>query len=133
MSNIAAVHRALDAIAAGDLAGVMRCLADEVVFEFPYSENGTVLDKAGSERIIGFVIRTFTTRTFEVTGVHEVVAPDQLVIEYRSEFRADAGVDYDNSYVAIFEFRHGLITRWREYANPIPFARAMAAIQAASD
>lgn len=133
MNNVAVVQKALDAIAAGDLGGVMDILTDDVAFEFPYADGGTVLDKAGAERTIGYIINTFSQRSFEVVEVYEPVAGDRLVVEYRSRFRSAAGdVDYANRYVAVFAFRHGAISFWREYADPIAFQRAVEAVKAAS-
>lgn len=131
MGNIAVVHKALDAIAAGELGAVMDCLAEDVVFEFPYADGGTVVDRAGAERTIGYIIRTFARRSFEVVEVYEPTVGDRLVVEYRSAFRSAVGaVDYQNRYVAVFAFRDGAITLWREYADPIAFQRAVEAIKA---
>ncbi|MEW6471557.1 MAG: nuclear transport factor 2 family protein [Actinomycetota bacterium] len=132
MSNLAVVRKALDAIAAGDLEAVMACLTDDVVFEFPYSDGGTALDKAGAGRTIGYIIKTFPQRSFEISQPYELATGDGLVVEYSSEFRSAVGdVDYQNRYVAIFRFRNGLVSLWREYANPVPFENALAAIKAA--
>ncbi|HYH49409.1 MAG TPA: nuclear transport factor 2 family protein [Acidimicrobiia bacterium] len=133
MSNVAIVQKALDAIAAGDLDAVMTCLTDDVVFEFPYTDGGTVLDKAGAARTIGFIITTFSARTFHVEEVYDPATPDRVVLEYSSRMRSAVGdVEYSNRYVAIFVFRDGLISLWREYANPLPFFNALAAIKAAA-
>ena len=133
MSHLAVVRKALDAIAAGDLAGVLQCLTDDVVFEFPYADDGTVLDKAGVERTIGTIIKTFSRRSFEILEVHELATEDGLIVEYRSKFRSAVGaVDYTNRYVAVLGFRDGQVALWREYADPVPFNRALADIRAAA-
>jgi ketosteroid isomerase-like protein len=129
---MAVVQKALDAIAAGELDAVMACLTDDVVFEFPYGDGGTVLDKAGACRTIGFIIKTFAQRSFEIVEVYEPAGSDRLLVEYRSQFRSAVGdVDYANRYMAVFTFRDGLISLWREYADPVAFEQALAAIKAA--
>jgi ketosteroid isomerase-like protein len=131
VGHLALVREAIDAIAAGDLDAVLGCLADDVVFEFPYAAGSQVLDRAGVRDVMAFVIRTFPTRRFQVDGVFELADPDGLIVEYSSEFATAGGdVHYANRYVAIFQFRDGLIRRWREYANPVPFERALAAVRA---
>ena len=130
MSNLGLVRKVLDAFAAGDLPTLMTHLADDVVFEFPYSHEGAALDRAAAHDLIGFVIRTFDDRTIALDRVYEPTNSDGLIIEYSSHFHATAGdVNYENRYVAFFEFRDGLISRWREYANPLPFEAAMKALR----
>lgn len=131
MSHLPLVQKVLDAFAAGDLDTLMDCLADDVVFEFPYSNEGDVIDKAAAGNLIGFVVRTFDRRAISIDRVYELAHDDGLILEYSSQFEATrVGVAYQNRYVAIFEFRDGLITRWREYANPLAFREAMAALEA---
>src|SRR5437867_2719573 len=133
MDHVGLFHTALDAIAAGDLDALSGCLAGDVIFEFPYAAGSPVLDKGGAFDVIRFVVRTFATRRFSVDRVFDLTDPDDLVVEYSSQFHSPAaGVRYANRYVAILEFRAGRITRWREYADPVAFQRALQAIQEAT-
>jgi ketosteroid isomerase-like protein len=131
VSNLAVAEKAVAAIAAGDADALAALLADDAVFEFPYANGRPSYDKAGALGVIGFLIRTFPMRRFSVDRVFELADPDGLVIEYSSDFGAGA-VRYANHYVAILRFRAGLVTLWREYANPVPFERAVAALRRSS-
>ncbi|HVW34284.1 MAG TPA: nuclear transport factor 2 family protein [Acidimicrobiia bacterium] len=134
--QVAVVRRALDAGEAGDADAYLACLADDVVLELPYAsaEGGTRLDKAGIARMVtGVVFRNFATRSFSIDRVFGTDDGTALAIEYGSELVSRVGDGhYENRYVGVFEFRAGLITRWREYANPLTFAAAMAAVKKAA-
>ena len=126
---VAVVRRALDASEAGDGEAYLACLADDVVIDLPYAnaEGGQRLDKAGITHLMGFVFKTFPTRSFAIDSAYTTPDGAALAIEYRSEMRSGVGdVEYNNRYVGVFEFRDGLITLWREYANPLIFEAAMA-------
>lgn len=131
--QLAVIRRALDAVEAGDVDGYLACLADDVVVDLPYAESGIKLDKAGIGRMIGFLVKTFATRSFGIEQVYVADDGPSLAIEYHSLMRSRIGdVDYANCYVGVFEFRDGLVTLWREYANPVAFDRAMEAIKMAT-
>jgi ketosteroid isomerase-like protein len=122
------IRSALDAVERADVDGFMACLHDELVLEIPYTD-GAPTDKAGLGGLIRFLLKTFATLRFELDTVYPVADSEQLVIEYHSDFAAKVdGVRYANRYVGIFDFRDGLISRWVEYANPVPFERVMEAI-----
>ncbi|MCA1846364.1 MAG: nuclear transport factor 2 family protein [Actinobacteria bacterium] len=128
MTGEALVRSALEAIEQGDLEAFLACLDDDLVLEIPYTD-GAPTDKQGLAGLIGYLLKTFATRTFGVDAVHPVAGADQLVIEYHSDFAAHVdGIRYTNRYVGIFDFRDGLISRWVEYANPVPFNEVMEAI-----
>ena len=133
---VGVVRRALDAAEAGDGEAYLACLADDVVVEVPYAaaESGTRLDKAGIAGLMtGLIFKTFATRSFIIDRAMATADGATLAIEYHSEMRSRVGdVAYNNRYVGVFEFRDGLITLWREYANPLTFEAAMAAIKGAA-
>lgn len=133
---VAVVRRALDAAEVGDAEAYLACLADDVVVELPYAtaEGGPRLDKAGiGGMMTGVIFKRFATRSFTIDRAFTTADGTTLAIEYHSQMRSRVGdVAYNNRYVGVFEFRDGLISVWREYANPLTFEAAMAAIKAAS-
>ena len=131
--HVALIRRAVDAVVARDIEGYQACLHDDFTIELPYAGSQGVTTKAGLVKLIGFLLHTFAEISFSIDRVHELADPNGLIIEYSSEARAFVGdIRYANRYVGIFEFRDGLISRWVEYANPVPFTEAMAALQAAA-
>ena len=45
--------------------------------------------------------------------------PGQVITFYTSQMKMKSGVAYDNTYVARFVIRDGLIVRWDEYNDSI--------------
>lgn len=129
MDGLELIEGVFAAATGGDLEAVLTRFHPEAQLDLPYAESDGHLDREGIARIFAFLMKTFETLDFEVVAVHRVVDSDRLILEYRSEFTADGGaVVYENRYVGIYEFSDGLIHRWTEYANPVPFARALAAL-----
>jgi ketosteroid isomerase-like protein len=128
--EVEVVARALNALTHHDIDEYRSCLHTEVVAEFPYaSRTGEVYNRKGLLRVIGFALDLFTTLHFTMERVDKLDASDDVVMQYRGLFHAEpADVSYANRYVTFCEFREGLISRWVEYANPIPFAEALAAL-----
>jgi hypothetical protein len=69
----------------------------------------------------------FDHLTFDITAVHLVEGGAVAVVEYRCDAIAlPTGRPYQNTYAAIFEFRNGHISLWREYHDPGVYDRAFA-------
>ena len=69
----------------------------------------------------------FDDLTFDITTVHLVEGGAVAVAEYSCDGIAlPTGRPYQNIYAAIFKFRDGRISLWREYHDPGVYDRAFA-------
>ncbi|WCB92929.1 hypothetical protein DSM104299_01629 [Baekduia alba] len=74
---------------------------------------------------LGSVMSQFAPGTFTLT-THAVVADeDAAVLEWTVEATTVRGEAYKNDYLAIFEFRDGLIVAVREYMDTAVMARLL--------
>lgn len=104
-------------------------ITDDIAFELPYGPGQKALVVEGRERWLGLNAATwpaFSRFSVGITAVHELLDPDALVIEYRSDGQVRAtGKPYRNRYIGVFRFRDGRISEWREFHNPEITALAM--------
>ena len=74
----------------------------------------------------------FEGLNYRIDAIHELLDPDTLIAEYRSDSRHLAsGLPYRNAYLGILRFRDGCVCYWREYINPQTITELFAAIAAA--
>ena len=104
-------------------------ISDDIDFELPYGPGQKPLAIQGSARWLALNDATwpaFARFSLAITAVHELLDPDALIVEYRSDGQVRAtGKPYRNRYLGIFRFRDGRICAWREFHNPEITARAM--------
>ncbi len=68
---------------------------------------------------------------YQIDSVYELLDPDTLISEYRSDSRhTESGIPYRNAYLGILRFREGKVCYWREYINPQTISDLFAALQA---
>ncbi|WP_214106146.1 nuclear transport factor 2 family protein [Acrocarpospora catenulata] len=114
---------ALGSLRNGDVAGWVDLCAEDVVFEFPYAPAGRPRRLEGKEAVASYL--GVLPGSIEVTKepqvtVHQTVDPDKAVIEMEIEGRVAAtGAPYAQSYVVVLTVADGLITRYRDYWNPL--------------
>lgn len=128
-----AVRRFLRAIAAGDMAELAGSSTPDIVYEFPFSESGSV--EHGAFRVfsgIQHVIELWTEN--RGARIHNAGPKDveisvlgdgsRLFIEQRGDLTMADGRPYRNRYVFRFDIRDGKVAYVREYFNPIISAYA---------
>lgn len=119
----AVFRAALASLQSGDVTGWVALCAEDVVFEFPYAPAGRPRRLEGREAVASYL--AVLPESVEVTkepqvAVHQTVDPDEAVIEMRIEGRSVAtGAPYEQSYVIFLTVAGGLITRYRDYWNPL--------------
>lgn len=133
-ANRATLERALAAISAKDVDGVLACLHPSAAVSLPYQAELPDMDRSGFGELLASAFREHERFRVTLTRVIEALDPDVLVATYDGdcEFRGD-GVTYGNNYVGIFEFREGTISGWREFDNPLVSIAAFQAHHAASE
>jgi ketosteroid isomerase-like protein len=119
VTNLDVLREALAALARLDTDGMIARTHPSLSFELPYERNA-VLDRDGFAAMVGGMIANFQRFEMTIVEVIETADPDRLVARYEGDcLSKDGAVAYRNSYLAIVDFTDGLISRWREYANPL--------------
>lgn len=134
-ANIATFRTMLDALGRKDWDHGFALMSDDVVCDWPYKPIPEMpWEMTGRE-----VVRTFFAEgqmpfdglNYRIDRIYELVDPDQLIAEYRSDSRhRDSGIPYRNAYLGILRFRDGQVSYWREYINPQTISELFAALQA---
>jgi ketosteroid isomerase-like protein len=130
-----AILKFFRAIAAKDAQGLAEVLAEDAVYEIPFSETGSTEPGAhrryvGREEVVNFWMKT-TSAGMKNLGADEVelsVNADggRVFIEQRGNMVMSDGKPYRNRYVFRFDLEAGKIKSIREYYNPIISAYAFA-------
>jgi uncharacterized protein len=122
-ANRALFERMLNALGRKDFDSFEECLADDILLEWPYPVmEGFPTEQRGAHWLrtsLEESLREFTPYAYRMVAIHDMADPDKLIAEYssHSEYLPTA-TPYSNSYISLFEFAGGKITRWREYVNP---------------
>lgn len=115
-------------ISSGRYADVGSLVSEDLYFELPYGPGRKALEVRGRSAFLALNEKTWPGfRRFElsIADVHQMLDPDKLVVEYRSDGEILAtGKPYLNRYVGIFGFRDGVICEWHEFHNPDVAAEA---------
>ncbi len=118
----------LAAVSAGDVDAMAEFWTDDFVLDLPYADPPSVLE--GKETVRAYLreaLAMFSLR-LTVTEVYECPDRDVVVAEYTSEGAVTTtGKQYANRYIGVFTLRGDRVARQREYYNPLPAARALAA------
>lgn len=116
-------RRSLGLLLDKDIDGWTALIADEAVFEFPYAPAGFPARLDGKDAVAAYM-RGYPDALDlrEVVGlrIHELRDPGTVVAEWRGVGRIVAtGAAYEMPYVAVVTVEGGLITRYRDYWNPL--------------
>lgn len=121
-ANARIVSEVIETISAGEFDRLPDLVTEDLVFELPYGGD------FAPEPIVGrdtwnqmqlMTFKMFSDFQLELTEVYECTDPDRLIAEYRSAAKVIRnGNDYKNRYIAVFRFRDGRISHWKEFHNP---------------
>ena len=130
-ANHATMVETLKRLGSQDFHGACALLSEDVVCDWPYRPTpDTPEEIRGREAMESFFsggMSAFDPYNYEITAVFDLMDPNQLIAEYRSDSRfKPSGAPYRNRYLGIFRFQDGLITYWREYINPVVIAETLA-------
>ena len=113
----------LTALGRKDFDGVERCLAEDIVLEWPFPVmDGFPTEQRGARWFLDAMRtswRDFDDYAYRIETIHDLDDDDRLIAEYSSHSRyIPTGEPYSNRYISVFDFAGGRIARWREYVNP---------------
>lgn len=96
---------------------------DNIVFEFPYAPDGfteRLIGKAALEAYLPTVADLLTIESMSLSRVIVAAGSEAATIEFSCNgYSNETGARYDQVYVSVVDLKGGLITRYRDYWNPL--------------
>jgi ketosteroid isomerase-like protein len=118
--HTATATRALAAISRLDIPAAIAETHPDLVMELPYEKAVAPMDRERFGQLLTGLAGSFQRFSMEIVEVIPALDPSTLVIRYDGDCLSnDGSVSYRNNYIAIMNFTDGLISRWREYDNPV--------------
>jgi uncharacterized protein len=122
MSQTAELFRTgIERALAGDTAGYLALLAEDVEFEFPFAPEGRPRRVRGKDELRAYLAplagRYASARIASLT-VYETDAPDTIVAEFAIAYRTPDGRDGTRPYVAVVRSADGAVVSYRDYWAP---------------
>ena len=118
--HLTTVNRTFAALSRLDIPAALAGTHPDVVVEVPFEKGLPRMDQEAFGGLLSGLARNFQRFTMEIVEVIPALDPSTLVIRYDGDCLSnDGSVTYRNNYIAIMEFTDGLISRWREYDNPV--------------
>jgi ketosteroid isomerase-like protein len=127
-NNRATIEASMAAVSDGDVDRQLAMCTDDFVLDLPYADPPKSV--AGKETVRAYLRSALGIFHLQltITEIYDCVDPNRLVLEYTSVGSVTTtGKPYANSYIAVATFRDGLVCAQREYYNPLPAARSLAA------
>ena len=125
----ALLRRALGDLLAQDARSLLEMCAEDIVFEFPFSPPGGPVTLKGKSALEAYLPAVATLITIETMSLGRVIVSDRgdaAVMEFSCKGYANqTGARYDQDYVSVLDLKDGLITRYRDYWNPLVVLSAM--------
>ena len=117
----------LAAWSAGDAAGLLAGVADDVTYDAPYYPTmGIKRGKGELAAMLAAVEARFSSVHYGVVDVFPALDPDLVIVEVRGDHAVkDSDRRYQNHYVMFLRFRDGLVAEWREFSNPDVYRTAV--------
>ncbi|OON72247.1 nuclear transport factor 2 family protein [Streptomyces tsukubensis] len=96
---------------------------DNGIFEFPFAPDGMPERLEGKAAVADYM-RDYPDHIdlhdFPQVLIHETTAAGTIVVEMRGVGRlVQTDAPFDMTYIAVVTFQNGLITRYRDYWNPL--------------
>jgi ketosteroid isomerase-like protein len=106
-----------------DLAGYLDLFHDDIVFEFPFAPDDRPRRLDGKAAVAEYLSRLPGAIEVEEAPdlrIYETTDPNTIIVEMSVKGRLTAtGAPYAQSYVIVLVAEDGLITRYRDYWNPL--------------
>ena len=118
--HLATATRALAAISRLDIPAALAETHPELVVELPFEKAVPPMDQARFGGLLTGLAQNFQRFDMEIAEAIPALDPATLVLRYDGDCLSNDGtVTYRNNYISIMNFTDGLISRWREYDNPV--------------
>jgi uncharacterized protein len=118
----------LDLLLAKDMDAIADLWAEHGSAEFPFAEGASPGRLDGREAVRSYLAgypELMDVRAIPAITVHHTQRPDTVVVEFSAHgSTVRTGEPYRLDYVTVITTRDGLITRYRDYWNPLAAASA---------
>ena len=122
----------LDLLLAKDMDAIADLWAEHGSAEFPFAEGASPGRLDGREAVRAYLAgypELMDVRAIPAITVHHTQRPDTLVVEFSAHgSTVRTGEPYRLDYVTVITTQDGLITRYRDYWNPLAAASAAGAL-----
>ncbi|MBO9436989.1 nuclear transport factor 2 family protein [Ruegeria sp. R13_0] len=123
-------HALGDAITADAGENFLDMCDENIVFEFPFSPEGSVRTLRGRGVLANYLPKVGALIHFETMSpaiTHASKDGETFVLEFSCTGAGDAG-RYDQSYISVIQIKNGRIVRFRDYWNPLVLLNAVGGI-----
>ncbi|CAL9406408.1 putative protein YesE [Streptomyces sp. enrichment culture] len=121
-------RRLLELLLAKDMDAVADLWAEHGTAEFPFAEGDAPKRLTGREAVRAYLAGypdLMDVRAIPAVTVHHTDQPDTIVVEFTAYGRTVAtGAPYQLDYITVVTTHQGLISRYRDYWNPLAAASA---------
>jgi ketosteroid isomerase-like protein len=121
-------RRLLELLLAKDMDAIADLWAEHGTAEFPFGEGAAPGRLDGREAVRDYLAgypELMDVQSIPAVTVHHTQRPDTIVVEFTAHGRTvRTGEPYRLDYVTVITTRDGLITRYRDYWNPVAAAGA---------
>jgi ketosteroid isomerase-like protein len=123
--------RHTELLSSGRIPEWVDLFAEDGLLEFPYAPAGFPKSVRGKAALLAYMKNFpehFQVR-FHGIVFHETADPSLVIAEFASEGIARAtGRPYNQTYISVVETKDGLITRYRDFWNPLVAMEALGSI-----
>jgi ketosteroid isomerase-like protein len=130
----AVLLRSLVLLENGDARGWVDLFHDDGVLEFPYAPDGWPAIFHGRDALWRHMQKfpEHLTVSFSDVVFYETADPDFTVAEFHGNGSASTGLPFVQDYVSLVWTKDGLITRYRDFWNPLRHLAALGGADAAA-
>lgn len=115
-------------LSGGDIKAWVELWEENGILEFPYGPSGFPDKKTGKEELYDYM-QSFPQHfdvQFTDLEFHETIDPELVIAEFKSVGKHRVtGNPYNQTYISIVETKDGLITRYRDFWNPLVAAESI--------
>lgn len=119
----AVYRRGLQLLLDKDVTGWTALWAEDGILEFPFAPEGWPRRLEGRAAVAAYMRgypEHIDLHDFSHVEIHQTLAPETIVVEMRGVGRlVETGNPFDMTYIAVVTVEDGLITRYRDYWNPL--------------
>jgi ketosteroid isomerase-like protein len=113
-----------------DVETVVRLMAPDGYFEWPYRPPGVPARVQGRAEIRRFLVQTATPLIsideHRNLVLHETTDPEVVIVEYDAHGTVvTTGAPFHQTVIAVFRVHDGQIASYRDYINPLPLVAAL--------
>ncbi len=119
----ALLRQALGDLISREATSFLDMCDENIVFEFPYAPEGFTQRLMGKSALAAYLPTVADLLTIESMNLNRVIIGtgfETATIEFDcGGYSNDTGARYDQTYVSVVDLKNGLITRYRDYWNPL--------------